>query len=390
MSKLTKILFITSTILIILVISLNLLLTYIVNYIIHNADYSGPGAKNSKFVVNAKVSVFPWLKVGAFDGKYYYKNKPVMTVGNFFVRISILDLFNKQLTLKKIEIDDVVINLANFPKLDLKKQEMTESTSEHFEKSNTDKKKNTSGSNLFKFIHINELSLSNIKVIYHDRLKPIVIKSFRFIKNTGNGQYSIESVVEQNNQTINVSGSINTQKQEFLNLKVLLQNNFIAVVVKNLPNMITGEVTMNLPNRPRITALLMTSDEKIPNTLGFVFSIASQKLNISSFKVIYPNSFISGAAIIDGKATPVISLNITMNEQWVNTFINPNSTKCFIPYYVKEAMKVLNSNIKLTVVGQDQTQEQSQATVINIDLNGAHFNNLPIPTLENQLNLCFQ
>lgn len=372
-----------------LLFSLNILLTYLANEIINNTKIEGIDTKNNKLIVNATVSVFPWIKIGAFDVKYFHKNKLVLSIGEVYTKISFLDLMKKKFTLKKIKLDDMEINLNNFPQPALKLSDKPNRYKQIPKDSNPQQGEKNQLKDMINFINFRELQFSNIKII-NNQHNLFTVKSLHFVKPPKDSPASIKATLLHNNQTININGTINTQKRNYLLLKIAQQSNEIFITIQKEPHQISGQIKGTFPNRRLLKMLQIVPVENLPNTFYFRFNIGGQKLNISSFKMTYADNTLSGSAIIDGLATPVITLNISLYKQWIESLNDSNLNTCFIPYYIRKVIQGLNTKINLTIIPQNESLEEVEKYTMDIDLSGIkHKGSLPSYFIQKQLDICF-
>jgi hypothetical protein len=347
-----------------------------------------------KLEIHAKASVFPWIKIGAFNSSYSYKGKPAVKVGSVSLRISFFDLFSKKLTFKKIEIDNAEFNLSNFPPIELNLHDNTSHLNQHIKGSNSGSMQEKKLTNNFDLFSINELFLSNIKIMSGLLKNPVLIQSLVIKKDSFTNDYLIKSTIKINGEVVRVNGVVNrTQRLFKLTLQQKQKQNNAEITINKGSGIVSGTFTAKLPHKTALKKLFNSEEKNTPIWLLLNFEASSQQLKIPLFKIRYPNGFISASVLIYEIARPgmSMSMNMTVTEELFKAIVKVDKSSCFIPYYLRDVVRGLNTTIHLSLVNQSrETFDESQSTKININLKGVEYNSAPSPVIEGPFNACFK
>lgn len=397
MSGIGRKLVVFSAVAVIVLLIVNLLLSYAANYLIRSAGLQDIRTDNTQLHMRANVAIFPSLKLGLEDVRYTFKDKSLIDMGNISAKVSLLALFENKLTIKELRCDDLSVNLIQvIPFLKQMPWEMQEVSSEE---EGTDGEEEQGAADLEtplkvresiraeEFFAIRRIRFSNINLVYSEDQSPLHIDRFSLTK--GNAlSMQLEGSVGNGPHAMQMSGTLDGQGKDFLQLKLLQGNNKFFMILTHTEAGMRGDMAGAFPARAALEALFGRAAKWLPTGMEIAFVQKGHTVMVSPFIMNFLHGRIQAAALINTRQTPAFTFNLRLSPSLLDAV--PSTDDCILPSFMVEMLQEMQTRLAIGLISGAKLSDEGPLYGANINEKGIEFDGLSPPQhVQQRLQACF-
>ncbi|KTC96008.1 hypothetical protein [Legionella feeleii] len=370
-------------VIVILVLSFNVLLSYLVTDLIYSYTSKGSEGREKNPEFNLQVNLVPYFKIDVDHFAYRYKGKVIISFRKASAHLSLLALLKQQLRIYDLELKKGFINLVSLPKIaEEEKQAVGVNTREKKELSDSQS------------ILIDRARLSHIDMVYSlsDLLPPLHFKTIKIVRMT-KAPYSvfIETRGDLQGKRFNASAVLNTiNKEQLINAELFVAQNKFSFHAKYADNTLVSDISGKIVNSKIIEKLFAIQPDQLPTEFNAKFSATDKRIAISPIQI----TFLSG--LVRADISQIGSDPIIMKVSFPQSFLKDleeaeNFRTCPLPMLLVTIVKDLKLHATVQITAEDAVgSAAAQQTTVIIDGQGIHFDNDFLPrVLKQGLHLCF-
>ncbi|HHF7348692.1 TPA: hypothetical protein ACPSKE_001877 [Legionella feeleii] len=370
-------------VIVILVLSFNVLLSYLVTDLIYSYTSKGSEGREKNPEFNLRVNLIPYFKIDVDHFAYRYKGKVIISFRKASAHLSLLALLKQQLHIYDLELKKGFINLVSLPKIaEEEKQAVGVNTGEKKELSDSQS------------ILIDRARLSHIDMVYSlsDLLPPLHFKTIKIVRMT-KAPYSvfIETRGDLQGKRFNASAVLNTiNKEQLINAELFVAQNKFSFHAKYANNTLVSDISGKIVNSKIIEKLFAIQPDQLPTEFNAKFSATDKRIAISPIQI----TFLSG--LVRADISQIGSDPIIMKVSFPQSFLKDleeaeNFRTCPLPMLLVTIVKDLKLHATVQITAEDAVgSAAAQQTTVIIDGQGIQFDNDFLPrVLKQGLHLCF-